>query len=131
MMTMTPGMHVLATTLIKMNPLKKTLQYLRTHNIVLYKLVYKTNSRTTFATNYIKLFIFIEIFFFTYILYIPLPSSVKALKDTSDNLKSSSNMSESTSTPAESLRVKEVKAGKLNFDSTEIEMITTLRVLTT
>lgn len=54
---------------------------------------------------------------------LPLPSSTKAFKDTADDLKSSSNMSESTSTSAESFRVKDVEAGKLDFDSTEIEMI--------
>lgn len=32
-------------------------------------------------------------------------------------------MSESTSTPAESFRIKEIKAGTLNCDSTGIEMI--------
>lgn len=101
----------------EMNPLKKTLHccHLWTHNIVLYRLVYKNDSRNTFVTNYIKLFICTEAYT---CVCVPLPSSANALKDTSNDLKSSSNMSESTSTPAESLRVKEVKAGKLNFDST-------------
>ncbi len=38
--------------------------------------------------------------------------SVKALKDTWDDFKSSANISESTSPPAESFRIKEVKPGK-------------------